>query len=155
MRSGNPPKSLRQSTRRLLQDPVPAQASSPGSVPAPEAITEPIRLDELASTTEEGGRLDAALDALTNAIGAVAGYPGQRFERDLIEALLLPRLTAMVEDLHLLSMDAETDTARRRITDSLRAIATASAVLSKHGHTELAAHLDAVCVRVTAAVSPP
>jgi hypothetical protein len=86
---------------------------------------------------------DEARDAVRRAIVTVAGFSGAGLERDLVNALLLPRLTGLMEDLFGQTATVfERDAARRRIFDALRVLAAAAGAFQTHGNEDIAAALN-------------
>ena len=98
---------------------------------------------------------DEARDAVRRAIVAVAGSSATGLEADLVNALVLPRLTDLMTDLFAHRVTAvERDAARRRILDALRVLAAAAGVFQKHGNEDIAAALNTAIESVGSAATP-
>jgi len=128
---------VRQETLHVLAN-QPARAR-------PDPPMEPLRLPP---PIEETKRVSARA-ALEGAVNRIADVPGGRPERDLLEALLRPLLTTLMEDLDVLSNDAARyPEARHRVERALPTLANAASVAIRHGHAALGDALTRAMVSV-------
>ena len=98
---------------------------------------------------------DEALTAIKIARQAVSDFSAGPLESDLVEALLLPRLTGLTEALFIYAATPfQLAHTQRRIVESMGALGTASGVLRKHGHEQVALAIDAAVTAVTRAITP-
>jgi hypothetical protein len=97
----------------------------------------------------------SARAALEGAINRIADVPGGRSERDLLEALLRPLLTTLMEDLDALSNDAARyPEARYRVERALPILANAASVAIRHGHAALGESLTKAMIAVMDVLAP-
>ena len=138
--------SVRAETASLLRENA-GESSATGSVAH-------ARAGQVLALSPDPEARDAARDAIGAAVAAVAGFTGERFERELLDALLLPQLTALSECLSSRATStSDVLITRRRTQEILRTVSQAATVLQRHGHAEIARALETAGAAVTRAIA--
>ncbi|HEX5368473.1 MAG TPA: Clp protease N-terminal domain-containing protein [Dehalococcoidia bacterium] len=103
---------------------------------------------ESTASERESDRMQAAQAAIQLALGALSSAPTSRFERDLIDALLVPQLVQIMVALRRRPYSPSVQAVRLRTEETLRLLARSAEVFRSHGMPGVADALDSAWLAV-------